>query len=286
VKNHIDMSWHLDHPELLNVCDVRGEGDNARYSVNPDKLGTAILAYDPAELEANNRNGVFRPVEWFPLSQTASTKYDRVKHAHLKLCTVSTDPNVVYPESLRVSSMHRFSSSKTTPSKEGECAAKASMPPLKGVKTLHIRSVNSSLDFTSTGVEHLIIESVSLASHPDRLNDYDIVFPQAEFSLGYSNPACTISCNATIEVHYSNPHFAVDSNGKKLGSAGLTYNCKTLIIDQGVDGFTSSCEALMLRPSFKFQGDTGFSFITPNLRYSWVRAATTSDDAGGNKIGC
>ena len=73
------------HSELLQVCDVRGEGEDAHYSINPDKLGTAILAYDPAELEANERDGVFRSVEWFII---AAADYDKNKHAHLKLCTV------------------------------------------------------------------------------------------------------------------------------------------------------------------------------------------------------
>jgi len=86
------MSWHVDHPELLEVCDTRGEGDSVNYSINPDKLGTDLLVYDPTELETNQRNGVFRSVEWFRI---AAADYNKIMHAHLRLCTVPLAPPIL-----------------------------------------------------------------------------------------------------------------------------------------------------------------------------------------------
>jgi len=270
---------HICVPELLQVCDrhkyanhindAEVTEDNSYLCINPAKLGNTVLAYKPRDKDDVERESGFKDMiagvcrsYVFPIFD-----YDKNLHGDLKLVTLSENPNLEYPEVLHIRSMHRFTSEDI-----GKYDTRA-IPPLKGVKKLYITEVSRSLDFTAsasgtgTGVKHVVIDQISVSSNPKYLDDYETVFRSMSESLGHDNPPCTITCD-TIEVRYSNPRFtgkSTDEGGSRAEGKNLHYNCQTLIIDQGVDGFVSTCSTLILRPTCNFQGSDGFNFVAPNL---------------------
>lgn len=274
------------HPRLVEVSkmvtvEVRDGKEKVlhqRPEVDRDKLAGKVLAYD--------KQAVTDYCKWL---KTATTKeiqelktpfevnffvpidnYQAWYHGNMTLLTASSDPGMVYPETLKLMSMHNCSTTATA------TRAAGSVPPLKGVKTLKLAGVSNSLDFTHTNVDKLIIDEIKLDGNPDHLDDYSEVFPLLDFLDTHwipRHPACVISCNGTIQVNRSAPSrcwVGEKAMGKRPVDC-LTYNCDTLIINRGEFGFTSSCRELHQQPDIKFtvahyDKQSRVEFITPNLR--------------------
>lgn len=270
---------HKCNPELLKVCErvkygnydemvkhlpnintVELDDSNSYLKISPNKLGNTVLAFEKYKEDQSEDNGDNMLAEVIVSHVVPIFDYNKTRHGELKLVTLSEDPNLDYPEHLHIYSMHRFSSASGV-----SVTNVKPMPKLKGVKKLWITEVSRSLDFSGTDVKHVVIDSMSLAGNPEHLDDYESVFPCSTESLGHNNPPCTITCE-TIEVRYSNPGF---TGGR---GENLFYNCKTLILDKGVDSFTSTCDRLILRPTCSFQRRAPFNFTAPNLTSLTVEA--------------
>jgi len=288
--------WYC-HPRLVAVSKlvpvVLNDGGKRitveRPQLDLDKLGARIIVYDrQAEKDFSKWLKAATEEEiWAARGELGASRgelgatdaaleinffvpldhYDKDdQHASMRLLTVSTNPDIVYPETLKLMSMHNCSTSKSK-----------SVPALKGVKNLYLETVSNSLDFRHTNIDKLVIECVGLDGNPDKLNDYSAVYPELDFLVAHWNPPCTISCNGLIRVNYSAPTSARDKGSRPADS--LTYNCTTLVIDRGTDGFTSTCKVLQMSPTFRFSSRDvdQVEFITPNLQRTVILCSQVDD---------
>lgn len=242
------------HPDLQNACDITDAGtEREKWQINVDKLGTLLLAVDDKlvteEKEEEEENFSFLcspmsaraagkqlPITPIPI---ASHDYDKNKHGQLELLTVSTDPDIEYPETLKVVTLHRFS-----PDKGG------TLPPLKGVKTLYVDRVSCSLDLTPTCVTSLVIGYTEFGLSPAELDDYEI-FPVTRFLDYHGGPPCLITVKGgNVKVGRSktqDPYSSRPTN--RLEVSGPTYVCDKLTVDICDGELVSTCRILQLHPT-------------------------------------
>jgi len=223
------MSLYTCQSELLSLCKVTDAKTwKEQWLIDIDKLGTTTLAVDKALFPTKEEYGRAYNVllsqnggEFTPLTVPAQPifNYNKEQHGHLELWSPSTDPTIEYPESLTVRSLHRFSSHTG-----------GTMPPLKGVKTLHVGSITCSLDFSATEIENLIVDRVSFGSK--FFDDFRPIFPKGEFHVAHMMDNCTIKVNGHIEVGFSD----------SMNCYNLHYDCRSLTVKDGKANFSSSCQ--------------------------------------------